>query len=239
MRWLLLLIAMFAAKVPAQGRPLRVVVDPGHGGESTGALGAYGVYEKTVTLAIASRLGRLLEGESGIVTFYTRRDDVSVSLRDRAELANAVEADVFISIHCNASTSPDPSGVETFYLGKGGADPEADAVAAVENMGADEATTLAVILSDLRKTGAQAGSAAFAEAVQRHLESALPETQSRHVRQARFAVLRWTTMPAIVVEVGFLTHPEEGLNLLLPHYQERIAMALRDAILEYARSWRW
>ena len=234
----------------AEDRPFKVVVDPGHGGESMGALGAYGIYEKYVTLSIALRLGRLLESEQPrVATFFTRRDDVFMDLPPRPALANAVGADAFVSIHCNASPSPEPFGVETFYLGVGGTDADADRVADRENAtGAahgeavpetadDEA--VAAILGDLRRTGNLVESAALAETVQKRLAKGLPETQSRDVRQARFAVLKRATMPAIVVEVGFLTHAEEGMNLLLAAYQERIAVALRDAILEYARGRRW
>ncbi|MBM4395272.1 MAG: N-acetylmuramoyl-L-alanine amidase [Deltaproteobacteria bacterium] len=248
----LLVAVVFAPTVVARAedRPFKVVVDPGHGGESMGALGAYGIYEKYVTLSIALRLGRLLESEQPrVATFFTRRDDVFVDLPSRPALANAVGADAFVSIHCNASPSPEPFGVETFYLGAGGTDADADQVADRENAAgaapgeavpetADDAA-VAAILGDLRRTGNLVESAALAETVQRRLAKGFPETQSRDVRQARFAVLKRATMPAIVVEVGFLTHAEEGMNLLLATYQERIAAALRDAILEYARGRRW
>jgi N-acetylmuramoyl-L-alanine amidase len=225
--------------VAARADTFKVVIDAGHGGQNMGALGAYGVYEKHVTLSLATRLGRLLEAEPGLAVFYTRKDDVFVDLKDRPAMANAVGADVFVSVHTNASTSTEPSGIETFFLG-GGSDPEADETASRENAGAPAAdagaddATVAAILQDLRHTANAQGSAVLAERVQRHLMHAMPETTSRSVRQARFSVLRLADMPAIVVEVGFLTNAEEGLNLLLAPYQERLAAALRDAIVDFA-----
>lgn len=237
----LLALPILAATAPGWSRTpgVRVVLDPGHGGQNMGALGAYGVYEKYVTLSIALRLGRLLEKEPGVTVFYTRKDDVFVGLSERAELANALDADLFVSIHCNASPHRDPNGIETFFLGMGGNDPEADEVARRENL---EATVnapagdmdLAGILEDLRKNGDQTEAATLAEVVQRRLTRAMPEALDRDVRQARFTVLEKARMPAVVVELGFMTHPKEGLDLLLAPYQERLAMALRDAISHHA-----
>lgn len=237
----LLALPLVMATNPASSRTpaVRVVIDPGHGGQNMGALGAYGVYEKYVTLSIALRLGRLLETEPGITVFYTRKDDVFVGLSERAELANALDADLFVSIHCNASEHRDPNGIETFFLGMRGDDPEADEVARRENLetslnasARDE--DLVGILEDLRKNGDQTEAATLAEVVQRRLTRAVPEAADRDVRQARFTVLEKARMPAVVVELGFITHPKEGLDLLLAPYQERLAMALRDAISHHA-----
>ncbi len=217
----------------------RVVIDPGHGGQNMGAVGPYGIYEKYLTLAIGLRLGQLLEAEPDIAVFYTRKDDVFVGLAERAALANSVEADAFVSIHCNADAAGQARGFEVFYLGGGGKDPAADEVARRENeggppLGHDRA--LAGILSDLARNGSLAESAALADRVLVALRQAFPTTPSRDVRQGAFTVLERARVPAVVVEVGFITHPDEGLDLLLAPYQERIAMALRDAILAHLRS---
>lgn len=217
----------------------RVVIDPGHGGQNMGAVGPYGVYEKYLTLGIGVRLGRLLEAEPDVAVFYTRKDDVFVRLADRAEVANAVEADAFVSIHCNADPHGQARGIETFYLGRAGSDAAADEVARRENE-ADTWTgwdpVLAGILEDLGRNGSLAESAALAEGVLASLRRAFPGTPSRDVRQGAFTVLQRARVPAIVVEVGFITHPDEGLDLLRAPYQERIALALRDAILAHVRS---
>ena len=231
-----------ALAVPARAETARVVIDPGHGGQAMGALGAYGVYEKYVTLAVATRLGRLLESEPGVAVFYTRKEDVFVDLKDRSEVANGLDADVFVSVHCNASPATEANGIETYFLGGEGRDPEADDVATRENAGqaAPEPgdPDLAGILADLKHNGNQGESAALAETIQKRLLAAFPETVSRDVRQANFAVLRRARMPAVVVEVGFMTHSQEGLNLILAPYQERLAAALGDAILRYLKGQR-
>jgi N-acetylmuramoyl-L-alanine amidase len=249
-RTLALLVAMLvaapAAAAPgavAAPHPARVVVDAGHGGQSMGALGAYGLYEKYVTLAIALRLGRLLEADPAVAVFYTRKDDVFVDLKDRPALANAVDADVFVSIHANASPATEAFGIETWYLGSGGKDREADELAARENAAAasplpesDEDPAVAGILGDLARVATVNGSAQLAETIQRALLAAFPETVSRDVRQARFAVLRYARMPAVVVEVGFLTHADEGRNLMLTPYQDRLAVAIHDAVRTYLKA---
>lgn len=217
----------------------RVVIDPGHGGQNMGAVGPYGVYEKYVTLGIGLRLGRLLEAEPDVAVFYTRKDDVFVGLAERADIANAVEADAFVSIHCNADPAGQARGIEVFYLGRTGSDPAADEVARRENEsgpapGRDP--VLAGILADLGRNGSLAESAVLADGILATLRRAFPHTPSRDVRQGAFTVLERARVPAVVVEVGFITHPDEGLDLLRAPYQDRIALALRDAILAHLRS---
>lgn len=216
----------------------RVVIDPGHGGQNMGAVGPYGVHEKYITLQVASRLGRLLQAERDVAVFFTRKEDVFVGLAERADLANAVEADVFVSIHCNADPAGQARGIETFYLGASGTDSWADEVARRENEAAslpEGDPVLAGILADLGRNGALAESAALAERVLASLRRAFPTTPSRDVRQAAFTVLQRARVPAIVVEIGFITHPDEGLDLLRAPYQDRMALALRDAILTHLR----
>lgn len=227
---------------PLQGQSkperLRVVIDPGHGGQNMGAVGPYGVYEKYVTLEIALRLGRLLQQEEDVAVFYTRKDDIFVGLSDRAELANAIEADLFISIHCNASPSPDARGIETYYYGKRPSDALAQEVVRRENSEASQAPKdeLEAILGELQRNGVLTESFQAAQFIQEALRRAFPETPSRDVRQGDFTVLERAKVPAVVVEVGFITNPEEGLDLIQGVYQERIAQALRDAILSYLRA---
>lgn len=237
-RTFILLVSMCVAG-EALAERFRVVIDPGHGGQNMGAVGPYGIYEKYITLSISMRLGRLLEAEPDVAVFYTRKDDVFVGLAERAEVANAVVADAFVSIHCNADTAGQAQGIEVYYLGPGGSDPAADEVARRENEAGPPPSrdpNLVAILADLGRNGSLAESAALAAAVLATLREAFPGIPSRDVRQAAFTVLKRTRVPAVVVEVGFITHPEEGRDLLLASYQERIAVALRDAILAHLRS---
>ncbi|NOZ01846.1 MAG: N-acetylmuramoyl-L-alanine amidase, partial [Deltaproteobacteria bacterium] len=132
----------------------------------------------------------------------------------------------------------EPNGIETFFLGMGGDDPEADGVASRENLepalaGLDEDRDLDGIIDDLKRNGDQAEASRLAETIQKRLARAMPESIDRNVRQGRFTVLEKALMPAVVVEVGFITNPKEGLDLLLAPYQERLALALRDAVMSY------
>jgi N-acetylmuramoyl-L-alanine amidase len=220
--------------------PLRVCLDPGHGGLSTGAMGTAGIYEKHVTLALARKVQALLQGEPGVSVVMTREDDADLDLPSRPIRAGALGADIFVSLHGNASPAVEARGIETFYLGAA-SDPGADEVSRRENA---EAVTpepladdpaVAAILSDLRRNGNLSESALLAEAIHNRLSAACSDTPSRKVRQGNFAVLRRASMPAVVVEVGFLTHPVEGLRLVQPAYQDRLAAAIRDGILAFAR----
>lgn len=228
---------------PASGsvRRLKVVLDPGHGGHNTGAIGVAGIHEKHLTLALGLRVAQLLSGSREVEVVLTRADDRYLDLPERTAFADTVGADAFLSLHCNASESSEAHGIETFFLGVKGSDPEADALALREN---ESAVTpqpaagdpmVAAIVSDLRRNGTMVESSGLAAVVQESLIRALPDAVSRRVRQANFAVLRQASMPAVVVEVGFLTHPQEGRMLAREAYQDRIAHALASAIESFAR----
>ena len=246
----ILVLALLLAPASAPGapdtaspsnRPLVVVLDPGHGGHNTGALGVAGVHEKHLTLAMAQRVARLLEDIPTVRVVMTRTDDRFLDLGERTAFADATGADAFVSLHCNASTSSEAHGIETFFLGVKGSDPEADALALRENeaavtpVPATADPLVAAIVSDLRRNGTMAESSDLAAVLQEALVAALPEAVSRKVRQGNFAVLRQASMPAVVVEVGFLTHPQEGRLLVRESYQDRIARALASAIRAFAR----
>jgi len=225
---------------PAPIVPFRVAIDAGHGGLSTGAMGVAGIHEKHLTLAIARKLADLLKPEPGIEVVMLRTDDSDLDLPERPARAAAARADAFVSLHANAAPSPEVRGIETFYLGPA-SDPEADALARRENAEAVtpeplvEDPDVAAILSDLRRNGNLSESALLASAIHRRLAAAFPDTPSRKVRQGNFAVLRRAPMPAVVVETGFLTHPVEGLRLAQGAYQDRLATAIRDGIVAFAR----
>jgi N-acetylmuramoyl-L-alanine amidase len=190
---------------------------------------------------MAKRVAGLLDDTASVRVVLTRDADTFLDLPARTAFADEVGADAFLSLHCNASTSAEARGIETFFLGVRGSDPEADALALRENESAvtptpaDEDPMVAAIVSDLRRNGTMAESSDLAAVVQEALVKALPEAVSRNVRQANFAVLRQASMPAVVVEVGFLTHPVEGRLLVREAYQERIARALAAAVVSFAR----
>jgi N-acetylmuramoyl-L-alanine amidase len=227
----------------AQG-PLVVVLDPGHGGEfpHDGAHGAHGLLEKSVVLAVAQRTKELLEAQ-GATVVLTRESDLDVPLADRARIANDASADLFLSIHCNSmETRADRQitrGVETYFLSPDPTDAEAKMLAALENGGPDAlpapkaGDAVRGILADLALGQARNDSAALAQIVQRQVVRGA-HAPSRGVRQAPFLVLSGTKMPSALVEIGFISHPQESRLLARPAYQEKVAEALTNAVREFA-----
>jgi N-acetylmuramoyl-L-alanine amidase len=210
---------------------LTVVIDPGHGGSNTGAPGRVaGVWEKQVTMRIARALKRTLEQE-GVHVVMTRERDTYLTLRERVRRANAAGADCFLSLHTNATLEHGRRGIETWVLDREAADVEARrAVArapdAVQGM-----------LTDLTLLESRRGAIALARAVQARLWQArggqLPASHNRGVKQAAWDVLAGVEVPAILVEVGFIDHPIEGVELLSPEVQQTLARALADGVFDW------
>ncbi len=216
-----------------------VVVDPGHGGVDSGTAPGMGLLEKDLTLDISRRLAVLLEA-GGCRVVLTRHDDRAVSLRERAEIANAAHGDLFLSIHLNWLPDREARGVETYYLGPTN-DPFIRKLASVENERsgyalADYRSLLEGIFADAR----QHESHRLAEAIQSHLVATIGAAQrkvaDRGVMTAPFVVLVATEMPAVLVEVACLSNQGEAHQLASPEYRQRVAAALVDGIRSYAAS---
>ncbi len=232
----------------AAGRPPArvVVIDPGHGGIELGAVGPKGLREKDVALDIARRLQRALGREDGVIAVLTRDEDRLVPLDERAAIANHNRAELFVSIHLNASRRTGAVGAETYFLSPDATDDEARTLAALENRasGVEEARPaepaapsdrdLDLVLWDLAQNQYLAESGRLAESVQEEM-NALAGTKDRGVRQAPFRVLMGATMPAILVEVGFLTSPEEEERLRDSAHLDRVAQAIARAVSGYLR----
>jgi len=213
-----------------------IVLDPGHGGDDHGASGRSGRREKDVVLRVAKRIGKALQAE-GFRVLYTRQDDRFVSLPERTEMANRAHASLFVSIHANASEDSKARGAETYFLSLSASDEEARRVAMAENRVfdqpaavADSADVVGSILGDLIRTSHLRESSEVATAIQHRLQ-ALPGP-SRGVKQAPFVVLMGVNMPAVLLEIGFLTHREEERKLGHADHQEAIARAVVDALVE-------
>jgi len=214
----------------------RIVIDPGHGGRDPGAE-ANGVTEADLVLDIALRLRALLERHGGFQVILTRDTNVFVPLWKRTEIANQADADLFLSIHANASPNHQARGIETYFLNFA-SNPEEAAVAAREN--ATSGQTMGD-LSDLVKTIAMNSkldeSRDFATMVQRAMYSTLraqdPDTRNLGVKQAPFAVLIGASMPSVLAEVSFVTNRQDAHYLKEGSYRERIADALYKGILRY------
>jgi len=171
---------------------------------------------------------------AGVTARLTREGDEAVSLTDRTALANRLQAAVFLSIHVNASPARGAHGAETYYMSVDASDPQAAQAAARENASAAP-DTVQLILWDLAHVANLNSSARLARGVQERLD-ALQGIRNRGIRQAPFVVLTGATMPSALVEVGFLSNPQEASRLLAPDTQEQVAAAVAEAILEYLRS---
>jgi N-acetylmuramoyl-L-alanine amidase len=217
----------------------RIVIDPGHGGHDPGAQ-VKGLDEAELTLDIALRLEQLLQKEPGLQVVLTRRENVYVPLEERTAIANREEADLFLSIHANASRNPSARGVETYFLSFASS-PEAEAVAARENSAnAGEMRQLPDIIKAIALNNKLDESRDLAGMVQEALVSRL-QRSNRNVRnlgvkKAPFVVLIGAAMPSVLAEVSFLTNRQELALLKNPTYKQRIAEALHAAVMRYRRS---
>jgi N-acetylmuramoyl-L-alanine amidase len=211
-----------------------VVLDPGHGGEERGAAGARGTLEKTLTLAVARRAKAALEARLGARVLLTREDDRAVPLDLRAAVANNNKADVFVSLHVNASLRRTVAGAEVFYLGLDAAEtPEAarpEGVAMpVFGGGTRE---IDVILWEIAQTRHLARSADLAGAVEARLRAAVPMSP-RAIQQAPLRVLVGANMPAVLVEMGYLTNAEQENAMASAAFQDRVALAITEGIAQF------
>lgn len=186
----------------------RIVEDPGHGGRDPGAIGPAGVQEKMITLAVARKVAEILRPVADVR--LTREDDrvlgasIITDLQVRADMANSWGADVFVSIHCNSAADRSAHGCEV-YTSPG-----------------------------------QTSADALAESIIKSMEAALPELTLRKDladgdsdKEAAFAVLMWTKMPAVLIELGFISNPSEEALLENPAFQGRAARAIAEGIAKY------
>lgn len=233
------LLAAALALAAGKGPAFTAVLDPGHGGELAGAVSARGDKEKDLTLQIARRVKRRLEQAGGRVVL-TRTADTRVPLANRAAVANALAADLFVSIHLNSmpteASRRASSGVETYFLSADASDAGAEASAARENAdrlagepAPDPNDPVALILDDLESAEALSGSSRLAYALHDKLVTAL-KAENRGVKQAPFYVLAGARMPAVLLEVGFISNDAEAARLRTPEHQERIAAAVADGV---------
>jgi N-acetylmuramoyl-L-alanine amidase len=215
----------------------RVVIDAGHGGHDTGTVGRGGTAEKNVALAVALRLGRVLTDE-GLEVVFTREDDHFVRLEDRARMANEAHGDLFISVHCNSGAESSWRGVETYSLNLT-SDRYAIRLAARENTSsAKTMSDLQFILADLATRAHTDESSRLADRVQHSLVSRLSakypkSSKDRGRKEALFYVLLGAKMPAILVETGFLSNPEDEKRLATPAYEDDLARSIAAGVQDF------
>ncbi len=217
----------------------RIVVDAGHGGHDPGAHGN-GIKEAELVLDVALRLRRLLAEQPGVEVVMTRDTDVFIPLEERTAIANREGADLFLSIHANASRNAKVQGVETYFLNFA-SNPEAAAVAARENSASGKTMhSLPEIVRAITLNSKIDESRDFAEMVQKAMVKRLAannaELKDLGVKQAPFVVLIGAGMPSVLAEISFVTHKQEGQLLKTPQYRQQIAEALFNAVQGYQRS---
>ena len=228
-----------AGKIYKSTKGKLIVIDPGHGGSDSGAVGN-GLKEKNVVLATSKKLGALLQ-KRGYRVLYTRSTDVFINLRSRTIFAGKKNADMFISIHANAapnaSAASRMSGVETFFLSPARSERSKNA-AALENKGdLEDMNTFSkqTFLNFLNREKIISSNKLAIDIQSYMLSSVKKSFKSKDggVREAPFWVLVGATMPAVLVEIGYITHPDEGKNLGKSAYQDRIAQGIANGVDAY------
>ena len=239
----LVLLPSLIINASAQYKPFVVVLDAGHGGHDSGNRGN-GYYEKKIALNIALKIGAQLEKTSDIKVIYTRKKDVYIDLIQRANIANKGDADLFVSIHCDAFTSSRAFGAGTFVLGLHEnernfkvAQKENSVIFLEENYeqkydGFDPNDPESVISLILMQETYLDQSIAAASAIQNSFVNNL-KRKDRTVKQAGFIVLKYTYMPSVLIETGFLTNSSEGAYLNSSKGQNQMAKAISKAIINY------
>ena len=223
-----------------------LVLDAGHGGHDSGAVGPAGLMEKELVLDVTKRVSRLLEEKLGVKVLLSRDGDHFVPLRDRTSYANRERADLFVSIHANAHRVVASEGVETYFLSSEATDNASRQVAALENSvvqlekpsagrAASRTDVVKTILWDLAQSEFQWESSRLAETVLDSMTQAL-KIPNRGVKQAGFYVLGGAAMPAILIEIGFVTNPKEERRLKETRYRDEIARAILAGLTEYKRA---
>ncbi|OGS39089.1 MAG: hypothetical protein A2551_00225 [Elusimicrobia bacterium RIFOXYD2_FULL_34_30] len=219
----------------------KIVVDAGHGGEDPGAIGCKGTKEKDINLEIAKKLAKLLK-ENDYKVYTTRSEDVFVPLEDRTRFANKVGADLFISIHCNASLQNNTRGFEIYFLSENATDKAAEAVANLEN---------SVIALEDHSNGVKKGieklllsmavnefineSSFLCGVINHEVCSNVTNFSNRGVKQANFYVLRGATMPSILIELAFLSNLNDERLLNQKKFHKKIVKSIFDGIKAYEK----
>jgi N-acetylmuramoyl-L-alanine amidase len=220
--------------LPAKTGKFRLVLDAGHGGWDLGTVGRQGLLEKNLALDVTQRLGRLLQTRLGAEVMFTRSDDTYLPLDQRADIANHTQADLFVSVHANYSSSAASRGVETYYTTLFSA-PGSREVEKHDDGTFAKLTPVSLSSGGLHEKIEE--SRRLAASVQHSLYATLaansPDIRNRGTKDAAFAVLTGTTMPAILTEISFVSSPADERNLQSAAYRQQIAEALYKGIARY------
>ncbi|CAM3308435.1 N-acetylmuramoyl-L-alanine amidase [Flavobacterium longum] len=231
----------------SQNSKFKVALDAGHGGKDFGAV-YHGHIEKNIALGVTLKVGKILENTPGFEVLYTRKTDVFIELIERANIANRADANIFVSIHCNANKNSAASGTETYVMGmtKNASNLEAarreNSVITLENdykqkyEGYDPNHPESKILIDITTETYLENSIELAGKVQDQFTDKLGK-KSRGVKQAPYMVLHKAYMPRILIEMGFISNPDDGAFLDSEEGQQQIAKAIADAVISYKKEY--
>jgi N-acetylmuramoyl-L-alanine amidase len=218
----------------------KVVLDPGHGGKDPGAIGFGGITEKDIVLNVAKKLARKLQKDMQIEVVLTRKDDTFVPLEDRTAIANAEDADLFISLHMNASHNGEARGLETYYLDNTNDEASIRLAARENGTSRKNLSDLQFILSDMTQNMKLEDSISLAHRLHGSLVSGmsdkLRDVRDLGVKKALFHVLVGARMPSVLVEMFFITNRIEGAAMRQEKYQNAIVEALYQGIQKYNQS---
>ncbi|MGA6985246.1 MAG: N-acetylmuramoyl-L-alanine amidase [Terriglobales bacterium] len=232
-------LAVTASDQPLSARTgkLRIVLDAGHGGWDLGTVGRQGLLEKDLVLDVTQRLGKLLQARLGSEVMFTRTGDTYLPLDERADFANQAQADLFLSVHANYSSSAAARGVETYYTNLFSA-PGSREVEKHEDGTSPKLTPVRLSAGALHEKIEE--SQRLAASIQRSLYATLasssPDIRNRGIKDSAFAVLTGTTMPAILTEISFVSSPADEQNLQSAAYRQKIAEALYQGVARYQQS---
>lgn len=230
-----------APAMPSHGRNIVVAIDAGHGGKDPGAHGPKGAYEKNVTLAVARKLAALVDRQPGMKAVLTRDSDVYVDLKERFMKARRANADLFVSIHCDAARDKSADGATVYVLSDHGATTEhAKAVADRENYGelvggadiGDESLQLRSVLVDMSQSAVMGMSFEVGTSVAKQLD-AIGAMHRNGVQQAGFMVLKAPDVPSMLIETNYITNPRTAKLLMSNDYQQQLASAIFTGIDNY------
>jgi N-acetylmuramoyl-L-alanine amidase len=218
----------------------KIVLDPGHGGKDPGAIGPGGIAEKDIVLSVAEKLAVKLKKEMGIEVVLTRHDDRFIPLEDRTAIANAENADLFISLHMNASPNSEARGVETYYLDNTSDEASMRLAARENSTSRKNVSDLQFILSDMTQNMKLEDSVTLAHRLQASLVGTLgnqlADIKDLGVKKALFYVLVGARMPSVLLEMFFITNRNEGRAMSRKDFQDAVTDALYDGIQQYNHS---
>ncbi|WP_444997332.1 N-acetylmuramoyl-L-alanine amidase [Aliikangiella sp. IMCC44359] len=235
-----------ASAIKEKNRDIIIAIDAGHGGEDPGAIGRKKTREKNITLAVAKRLEKLINAEKGLKAFLTRTSDYYVGLEKRTQLARQNKADLFISLHADGFKDPKVRGASVWVLSSKGANSEmgkwlekreksSDLLGGVESL-SNKDPLVAQVLLDLSMHYSVGASINAAERVRKELSKKMSKMHGKSLRKAAFIVLRMPDIPAMLVEMAFISNPQEEKRLKTKKQQMKIAKSILTGVKSYFKS---